>query len=183
MGSLEDVRLPPGGPSPPSLLKLVHLLRALKDVESPDMLAQCKALFFVSVVFDVRSSLTTGLNYSLFFLAPEEYYSIHTSPIAATFCDYVIKGYPASRGQGPLSESRFKEIWAVAASAEIKERPQQDVEEVVSKFKTFSCPWILAYQIPLDDRSLSQEEKMKNLVERTDCQRFFRPDRMDTLAY
>ncbi|KAF9506219.1 hypothetical protein BS47DRAFT_455108 [Hydnum rufescens UP504] len=44
----------------------------------------------------------------------------------------VIKGRPASRGQGPLNEPRFKEIWAIAVSAEIKERPQKDVEEIAS---------------------------------------------------
>jgi hypothetical protein len=183
MGLLVDIRLPPGRPSPASLLKLVHFLRALKDVESPDVLTQCTVLFFVSVVFDVRSCLTTCLNYSLFFLAQEEYYSTHTSPVAPAFYDCVIKGHPASRGQGPLSESRFKEIWALAASAEIKERAQKDVEEVVFKFKTFSCPWIVAYKVPLDDRPLSREEKLKNPIERTDYQSFFGPDRMDTLAY
>jgi len=154
-----DIRLPPGRPSPASLLKLTHFLHALKDVESPDVLTQCTVLFF------------------------EEYYSIHTSPVAPTFYDCVIKGHPASRGQGPLSESRFKEIWALAASAEIQERAQKDVEEVVSKFKTFSCPWIVAYKVPLDDRPLSREEKLKNPIERTDYQSFFGPDRMDTLAY
>ncbi|KAF9508188.1 hypothetical protein BS47DRAFT_1397968 [Hydnum rufescens UP504] len=62
-------------------------LRALKDVESLDVPAQCTALFF---------------------------------------------GRPASCAQGPLNEPRFKEIWAVAVSAEIMERPQKDMEEIAS---------------------------------------------------
>jgi hypothetical protein len=127
---------------------------------------------------DIRPCLTTALNYSLFILGQEEYYSTHTSPTAPAFYDCVIKGHPASRGQGPLSESRFKEIWVLVASAEIKERAKKDVEEVISKFKIFSCPWIVAYKVPLDDRPLSREEKLKNPMECTDYQSFFGPDRM-----
>jgi len=61
-----------------------------------------------------------------------QHYSTHTSSVTLDFYDSVIKGRPASCTQGPLNEPRFKEIWAVAVSAEIGERPQKDMEKIAS---------------------------------------------------
>ncbi|KAF9512581.1 hypothetical protein BS47DRAFT_1045299 [Hydnum rufescens UP504] len=68
-------------------------------------------------------------------------------------------------------------------SAEIKEHVQDGRGRSLRIQDLQLSPWIVACKVPLDDRPLSREGKLRNPVECADYQSFFRPDRMNTLTY
>lgn len=60
---------------------------------------------------------------------------------------------------------------------------KEDMKDVIAKYGTFGCPWMVAFKVPKDDRPISTEEKRKNPLEATEFQNFFGVDRVEGLGY
>lgn len=123
-----------------SSLNIMRFLRALKEEESPEVLAECTRLIYVScpIVLSAQLKLRFLASYctTIFdILVQLEFYSVQTDSSKPFFLKCLVP---------VLGDARLEEIRAISQSPKHKEGVKADVQRVVKEYGMFGAPWILA---------------------------------------